>query len=207
MPEQLDAFIIKAKEILATREPVTYEITQSRIEVLAPTVANHHFIYNRKMVLADDMTFESPVACTWTYLLEGDVWKIRNAHISYPKEQFRAGEGQNAFFAFLDVKADMKEEFEQMMHDMIFDKAAEADHQAEFIAGKSRILHPFKENDEGTLTYLVMIDPMYEGNYNFTTGNLLRKIYGEEKGKELSDRFDATLAGPQKSYFMTQSRH
>jgi len=131
VPEEWEEFKAKGKKELATRAPVTYKITESRIDVLSPTVVNHHFIYNRKTVLAEDMSFQNPVACTWTYVLEEDAWKIRNVHISYPPERFRAVEGDTLFLAFLDVKAESKEEFERLTHEMLFDRISEADQQAE----------------------------------------------------------------------------
>ena len=206
VPEEWEEYKAQGKKGLATRAPVTYEITESRIDVLSPTVVNHHFIYNRKTVLAEDMSFQNPVACTWTYVLEEGVWKIRNAHISYPLENFRAVEGDTLFLAFLDVKPESKEEFEQLSHEMLFDRISEADQQAEFISTKTRILHPSEANEDGTYTYLIMFDPMYSGEYNFTTSNLYSKIYGEEKGKELDAQLAETVAGAQKSYTMIQSR-
>jgi len=206
VPEEWEEFKAKGKKELATRAPVTYKITESRIDVLSPTVVNHHFIYNRKTVLAEDMSFQNPVACTWTYVLEEDAWKIRNVHISYPPERFRAVEGDTLFLAFLDVKAESKEEFERLSHEMLFDKISEADQQAEFISTKVRMMHPSEANEDGTFTYLVIFDPMFSGEYNFNTSNLYAKIYGEEKGKELDDQLGETLAGDQKSYTMIQSR-
>lgn len=205
VPEMWEEFKAKGKKAVATRAPVTYEITESRIDVLSPTVVNHHFIYNRKIVLAEDMSFETPVACTWTYLLEKDTWKIRNAHISYPPEHFRAVEGDTLFMAFINVKPEGKEEFERLTHEMLFDKISEADQQAEFISTKVRILHPTEANDDGTYTYMAISDPMYTGNYDFTTTNLYTKIYGEEKGKELEKQFAEVMSGDQRSYTMIQS--
>lgn len=206
VPEEWEEFKAKGKKELATRAPVTYKITESRIDVLSPTVVNHHFIYNRKTVLAEDMSFQNYFACTWTYVLEADGWKVRSSHNSYPEEYFRAVEGDTLFLAFLDVKPESKEEFERLSHEMLFDKISEADKQAEFISTLVRMLHPTEANDDGTFTYLFMFDPTYAGEYNFTTSNLYTKIYGEEKGKELDEQFAATLAGAQKSYMMIQSR-
>lgn len=206
IPEKWEEFKAKGKEVYATRAPATYEITESRIDVLSPTVVNHHLIYYSKTVLAEDMSFQTPAACTFTYVLEGDAWKIRNAHISNPSEHFRAGEGDTLFLAFLDVKSESKEEFERLSHEMLFDRISEADQQAEFISTKVRMMHPSEANEDGTYTYLVMFDPSYSGNYDFTTTNLYTKIYGEEKGKELSEQFAETLAGDQKSYLMIQSK-
>ncbi len=206
VPEEWEEYKTKGKKAVATRAPVTYKITESRIDVLSPTVVNHHFIYNRKTVLAEDMSFQNSVACTFTYVLEEDAWKIRNAHISYPPEHFRAVEGDTLFLAFLDVKAESKEEFERLSHEMLFDRISEADQQAEFISTKTRMMHPSEANEDGTYTYLILFDPMYSGEYNFTISNLYSKIYGEEKGKELDAQFAETLAGDQKSYTMIQSR-
>ena len=206
-PDQWNKFKTDAKKSVTTRAEVNYTITGSRVDVLAVNVVNHHFTYTRKILLGDGMSYESPVACTWTYLREGEIWKIRNAHISYPKEYFQAAENDRVFFAFLNVHQDMKEEFERITHELIFDKASETDQVDEMIMGKTRILHPVKDNDDGTATYLVMIDPMYEGEYEFTTKSLLTKIYGEEEDGKLNDQLDKTLAGSQTSYLMTQSRH
>ncbi len=206
VPEEWEEYKAKGKETIATGAPMTLKITESRIDVLSPTVANHHFIFKRKTVLAEDMSFETTAACTYTYVLEENAWKIRNVHISYPPEHFRAVEGDTLFLAFLDVKAEGKEEFEQLTHEMLFDRISEADQQAEYISTKVRIMHPSGANEDGTYTYLVMFDPSFSGEYNFTTSNLYAKIHGEEIGKELDEQFLETLAGDQKSYLMIQSR-
>ena len=69
-----------------------------------------------------------------------------------------------------------------------------------------RILHPTEANEDGTFTYLYIFDPIYHGNYNFNTLNLYTQIHGEGKGKELDEQFATTLSGPQRSYFMIQSK-
>jgi len=206
IPEEWEEYKAKGKEAIATRAPETLKITESRIDVLSPTVANHHFIFNRKTVLAEDMSFETTAACTYTYVLEEGAWKIRNVHVSYPRENFRAAEGDTLFLAFHDVKAESKEEYERLSHEMLFDRISEADQQAEYISTLVRMLHPTEANEDGTFTYLFIFDPIYSGNYGFNTLNLYTKIYGEEKGKELDEQFAATLAGEQRSYFMIQSK-
>ena len=206
VPEKWEEYKAKAKESVASGAPVTYEITESMIDVLSPTVANHHFIYNSKTVLAEDMSYETTVACTWTYVREAAEWKVRNVHLSYPLDYFRAVEGDTLFLAFHDIKAESKEEYERLTHEMILDRISEADQQAEYISTLVRMLHPTEANEDGTYTYLFIFDPIYSGNYGFNTTNLLTKIYGEERGKELDEQFVATMAGPQRSYFMIQSR-
>ena len=206
-PETWDQFKTNAIEGYATNAPVHYEITGSRIEVLAASVVNYHFTYNHSVNLGDEISHESSVGCTWTYLLEDGEWKIRNAHISNSMEKFRAGEGDKVFMAFLDVNKDMKEEFERTMHELIFDKASEADQRDKFLITKTRILHPVEDNEDGTATYMIMLDPFIEGEYEFTTESVLKKIYGEEEGQKLSEKLEEAIAKPQKSYLMTQSRH
>jgi hypothetical protein len=206
VPDNWEEYKAKAKESFALDAPVTYEITESMIDVLSPTVANHHFIYIRKAVLAEDMSFETTVAGTWTYVREAAEWKVRNVHLSNPLDYFRAAEGDTLFLAFLDVKPESREEFERLSHEMLFDRISEADQQAEYISTLVRMLHPTEANEDGTFTYLFIFDPMYSGNYGFNTLNLYTKIYGEEKGKELDEQFAATLAGDQRSYTMIQSK-
>jgi len=206
VPEKWEQYKAKAKERFSSDALMTYKITESRIDVLSPTVANHHIIYNRKTVLAEDMSFQNYFACTWTYVLETDGWKIRSSHNSYPEEYFRAAEGDTLFLAFHDVKAESKEEYERLSHEMLLDRISEADQQAEYISTLVRMLHPTEANEDGTFTYLFIFDPIYSGNYGFNTLNLYTKIYGEEKGKELDEQFAATLAGDQRSYTMIQSK-
>lgn len=206
VPEQWEAYKAKGKESIATGVPETLKIAESRIDVLSTTVANHHIIYNRKTVLAEDMSFETTAACTYTYVLEENAWKVRNVHISYPEKHFRAMEGDTLFLAFHDIKAGSKDEFERLVHDMLLDRIAEADQQAEYIATKVRMLHPTEANEDGTFTYVFIFDPVYTGDYGFNTLNLYTKIYGEEKGKELDQQFAETMAGAQRSYMMIQSR-
>ena len=122
-------------------------------------------------------------------------------------EKFRAGDGDQVFFAFLNVQKDMKEEFERITHELIFDKASETDQRDEFLITKTRILHPVEDNEDGTATYLIILDPFIEGEYEFTTESLLKKIYGEEEGGKLEEKLDETITKQQESYLMTQSRH
>jgi hypothetical protein len=206
VPEEWELFKTEGKKAVATRAPVTYEITNSIINVLSPTVVNHHFIYKRKVSPADDMFFESPVACTWTFVLEGNSWKIHNAHISYPMENYRAGEGDTVFLALLDVLPDGKDVYDRISEYM-FDKVAEVDQQAELIMSKTRVFYPTEPNEDGTFTYIVMFDPIYTGKYSFSPGYLIPKIYGEEEGKEILEEFGATIAGSQKSYTVIQSKY
>jgi hypothetical protein len=206
VPEDWEKYKAKAKESFTTDAPMTFKITESRIDVMSPTVANHHFLFKRKTVLAEDMSSEIHAACTWTYVLETDGWKVRNSHVSNPLDYFRAAEGDTLFLAFHDVKADSKEEYERLSHEMLLDRISEADQQAEYISTLVRMLHPTEANEDGTFTYLYIFDPIYSGNYGFNTLNLYTKIYGEEKGKELDEQFAATLAGDQRSYTMIQSK-
>jgi hypothetical protein len=131
---------------------------------------------------------------------------IRLLYKSNPQKHFRAVEGDTLFLAFHDIKAENKEEYERLVHDMLLDRISEADQQAEFISTKVRMLHPTEANEDETYTYLFIFDPMYSGDYGFNNYNLYTKIYGEEKGTELDEQFAATMAGSQRSYLMVQSR-
>jgi hypothetical protein len=131
----------------------------------------------------------------------------KTTHISYPEQYFRAVEGDTVLIVHLDIKKEKKEDFEEINHELIFDRLADADQQAEFIGGLTRVMHPVKENEEGSLTYIVMFDPFYQGEYSFRTDSLLSRILGEEKGTELQERLTATLAGEIKAYWVTQSGH
>ena len=55
VPEKWEQYKAKAKERFASDASMTYKITESRIDVLSPTAANHHILYSREKVLAEDM--------------------------------------------------------------------------------------------------------------------------------------------------------
>ena len=202
----LKDFIPKAKITIATRDDVIYEILESRIEVLSGSVANHYFTYNRKIVFGDDMSYEIPVACTWTFLKEKEGWRIRSGNVSYPMEHYRAIENDNVWVLINTVKTEKKDVFEKFMHEVFFDKAVEKENLQNFIVGKTRILHPVGDNEDGTSTYIFIMDPVLRGaNYGIRT--LLVQMYGEEKANEYFKMLTESQAAPQKGFMMIQSRH
>lgn len=205
-PGDLKNFIPNAKQTIATRDAVIYEITESQTEVLSPTVANHYFTYNRRIDFNNDITYKSPVACTWTFLKETDGWKIRSATISYPLEHYRAKENDKVWVIINTVKTEKKELFEKFMHDVFFDAVSEDEGLNKFLVRKTRILHPAGDNENGTSTYIFIMDPLIEGA-DYSIYPFLVQKYGEEKAKKYLEMWKESVAKPQIIYMMVQSRH
>ena len=57
-------------------------------------------------------------------------------------------EGDTLFLAFHNVKADSKEEYERLSHEMLLDQISETDQQAQYISTLVRMLHPTEANDD-----------------------------------------------------------
>jgi hypothetical protein len=118
-------------------------------------------------------------------------------------EKARAATGDHVWVLLNHVKADMREQFEWFVHELIWPLAQKAEPH---MARQSRVLHPTEQNDDGTYTYVFLLDPVVEGG-DYIFENLLRRTHSEEKVAEYMQIWENTLASPQIGYFVTQSEH
>jgi len=71
---------------------------------------------------------------------------------------------------------------------------------------QTRVLHPVKPNEDGTYTYVFLMDPLIP-DADYSILNYLKKMYGEEKANEYYKMFTESLNRPQEGYKVIQSRY
>lgn len=113
----------------------------------------------------------------------------------------RATNGQPMWIRLNHVKADKRELFEHYIHD-ILRPAVERVEPA--IARQVRFLHPTEPDEDGTYTYVFLMDPLIEG-VDYDIGNLLKRAYGDAQAQEYDQMWDEALASPQTGYELIQS--
>jgi hypothetical protein len=116
-------------------------------------------------------------------------------------DMVRATSGERMWIRLNHVKADKRELFERFIHD-ILRPAVERVEPAMF--RQVRFLHPTEPNEDGTYTYVFLMDPVIEGA-DYGIGNLLKRAYGDAQTEEHDRMWDEALASPQTGYELIQS--
>jgi hypothetical protein len=112
----------------------------------------------------------------------------------------RAAPGQPMWVVLNHVKADKRASFEQFVHQILKPMAAQT---APEQFRQFRVLHPVSPNDDGTYTYVFLMDPLVVGgDYSFDG---LKHIYGEEQAQVYLQLWEEALASPQVGYEVVQS--
>lgn len=118
----------------------------------------------------------------------------------------RAAEGETVWVLLNHIKADKREQFEKFIHEIFWPKAvdlAPADRQA---FRQTRVLHPTEPNEDGTWTYVFLMDPLIpEQSYKILY--YLKKMYSEEKAKEYHKMWKESYSTPQEGYTCIQSKY
>ena len=83
--------------------------------------------------------------------------------------------------------------------------AKKLDAEGQRVFRQTRVLHPVEPEEDGTYTYLFIMDPVVpRGDYDIE--NLLKKMYDEQKATEYMKMLNETEASGQTGYRMIQSR-
>ena len=116
------------------------------------------------------------------------------------RSTIRASQGQPMWVLVNHVKANRREAFERFVHD-ILRPMAEQTSMDQF--RQTRFLHPTATNEDGTYTYVFLMDPLVVGaDYTFEG---FKQFYGEEKAREYEQIWEEAFARPQEAYELIQS--
>jgi hypothetical protein len=124
---------------------------------------------------------------------------IHNVEIE--RECLRAVEGEQMWVLLNQVKADRRQEFERFMYEFMMPIAAKTEPD---VLNRTRILHPTQPNEDGTYTYIFLMDPVVAGG-EYDIWKLLLKVYSPEQAEEHVKLWNESLASPQIGYVVTQS--
>jgi hypothetical protein len=118
----------------------------------------------------------------------------------------RAAQGDSVWIFVNHIKADKREQFEKFVHEIFWDSAGKLSAAEQQLFRKTRVLHPIRPEQDGTYSYVFIMDPVIPGG-NYDIEKLTKQIYGEEKAREYLKMFDETNTKEQTGYFLVQSRH
>ena len=110
-------------------------------------------------------------------------------------------EGERMWIRINTIKADKREQFEHFVHTILYPAVMQVEPA---VARQVRFLHPNAPNEDGTYTYVFLMDPLIEG-FDYGIEQLLKRAYGEDVGEEHDELGRETEAAPQSGYDMTQS--
>lgn len=205
-PEQMQDFTASAKLSIATRDKTEYRVEEPRVEVYANNVANIFYTYTTTTTYDNDIHHETKSASTWTMVKENGDWRIKHAHISTGMDNYRAVEGEPVWVLLNKVAPDKREVFERFMNEVFFDKAKELGGIANLVMNHVRILDPENANEDGSYTYVFIMDPVISwANYDILS--YLVQIYDEDEAQEKMKMFTGSLIEPQTRFVLTQSKY
>jgi hypothetical protein len=99
------------------------------------------------------------------------------------------------------IKADKRDAWEHLVHDVIAPAALECDPE---VLRHTRLLEPAAANDDGTWTYAIMPDPIDE-RFDYDATRYVREAFGPGKAAEADRVWDECHATPQYSIDLLQS--
>jgi hypothetical protein len=120
--------------------------------------------------------------------------------------ELRAEAGNDVLVVLTYVKADQREPFEKFAAFMgdTMDRIGATDAEYARKTGTFRMLSPQKPNEDGTLTYAFIADPLFEGTETDIEATLSR-VHSKEEIAELLKPWDEARAKPQDAFELVQS--
>lgn len=117
-----------------------------------------------------------------------------------------ANEGDSVWVIINHIKADKRQQFEKFVHEIFWPMAKKLTSEEQRVFRQTRVLHSVKPEEDGTYSYLFIMDPVVPGA-DYDIENLLKKMYDEQKATEYMKMLNETEASGQTGYRMLQSRH
>lgn len=118
----------------------------------------------------------------------------------------RASTGDTMWVLINHVKSDKREQFERFVNEILnpaVRKLALTDNQVMSQLTQTRTLYPTKPNEDGTYTYVWLMDPLVLGaDYSFQA--LFSRTYTEEETEQYIQMFNDALIHPQEMYVEIQ---
>ncbi len=117
------------------------------------------------------------------------------------KDEIRARQGEDMWVILNHVHPEKRNEFEHFLQAILMPAVAHIEPET---YNKVRVLYPTMPNEDGTYTYIFLMDPLVQdGNYNIE--NILYEFYKPELAEEYIKLFHESLASHQIEYDVIQS--
>jgi hypothetical protein len=106
------------------------------------------------------------------------------------------------FITFHKVKADKAKAFTHFVKEVLCPAALK---MREGSNCQAKMLQPQLPNDDGSFTYVVLIDPAFKEDH-LTLEGILRSVYGDGEGRQYVQEWMDTLLSPQiDSFYMEKA--
>jgi hypothetical protein len=130
-------------------------------------------------------------------LLISGVTATAGRTLSHPAKA--APEGAIVHVVINTIKSDKKQQFEDAVQKVFaaLRFAATKDPIAKRVNDQTRVLSPTKANDDGTYTYVFILDPVVEGG-EYMALNILLKALPQAEAERVNDQMSECHAMPQK---------
>ena len=126
---------------------------------------------------------------------------------SGPEAIARAMPGDSVWMILNHVRPDQRENFERFVETILMpalEQVAPADPLYTNFKEQGRILYPTTANEDGTYTYVYLVERYTEGDYSYRS--LLEQAYTAEQTEEYLQIPPEALDRPQEAYLTTQTR-
>lgn len=116
-------------------------------------------------------------------------------------ENMRAREGEPMWVLINHIRPEKRKAFEHFLDAVLMPATA---HTHPEVFSKTRVLYPSVPNEDGTYTYIFLMDPLVEtGEYNIS--HILYDFYKPELADEYLKIWEEAQASPQVEYDVVQS--
>jgi hypothetical protein len=118
----------------------------------------------------------------------------------------QAKPGEPVVIILTTVKAGKQQQYEDFMAKFgaALEKAVKMDPTIKKVSTQTRALHPAKANEDGTFTYVVLMDPVVPDPNASDIPQILRKVLSEAEVDKLMKQADDAVVGPQQVLELVQ---
>ena len=117
-----------------------------------------------------------------------------------------ATEGDTVWVIVYHVKPDKKEQFERLIYDILWPASQNLDESAQRAFHNTRVLNPAAQNEDGTYSYVLLMDPVIAGE-DYSIRSILSKMYPEEEAEQHFKVFEESITDEYEQYTVLQSKY
>ncbi|SIT93533.1 hypothetical protein SAMN05444128_3054 [Pontibacter indicus] len=114
--------------------------------------------------------------------------------------------GDTVWVVINHVKPDKREQFERFVYEIFWPASSKLDEKAQRAFKHTRVLNPVAPEEDGTYTYVFLMDPLISGEEYWIDG-LLKKMYPTKQAEEYYKLFLDALAREGETYRTLQSKY
>jgi hypothetical protein len=186
-------------------EPLTSLIQAPKAREHKTLPLNHKsFIQLSTHIICNIMKHIHLRAMIFTIILTFCLYVPATAQTKNPRQA--ATEGDTVWVVVNYVKPDKKAQFEKFVHEILWPPHSKLSETEQRMFRQTRVLHGAAPQEDGSYTYIFMMDPVISGA-NYSIEDMLRKMYPEDKAAEYFKLYEESLARDYHMYTLVQSRH